>query len=118
MRISDWSSDVCSSDLLAAIAEIVAHDHLHIGAARRHPDVVERKRAGLQLAPRNQGAVGIHLDGTRRFQHAGNERLWKGDQERVLVECTRNADTAEQGDRKSTRLNSSHSCAPPMPSSA
>src|SRR3546814_16968613 len=46
MRISDWSSDVCSSDLvvddqrvLAAVAEVLAH-----GATRVRGDVLHRGR--------------------------------------------------------------------------
>src|SRR3546814_6855233 len=60
MRISDWSSDVCSSDLLAA----ARHDFLHVAdglfeqrARRREDDhrdrlVDQRDRAVLHLARR------------------------------------------------------------------
>src|SRR3546814_6697691 len=44
MRISDWSSDVCSSDLLTAAA-----DHVFVAGELLRPDGT----AGVQLAGRN-----------------------------------------------------------------
>src|SRR3546814_4653170 len=43
MRISDWSSDVCSSDLAgdrAACARTIAHRHVETVAARHWRDIV------------------------------------------------------------------------------
>src|SRR3546814_3051668 len=34
MRISDWSSDVCSSDLLSGAADVDRHGHLRAAGAR------------------------------------------------------------------------------------
>src|SRR3546814_1691951 len=80
MRISDWSSDVCSSDLLP--------DDPVIGLGRwgktwLHAGVIDDERHGEppeceRRAPPREGKPSWG---------------WK---------------TAEQGDRKSTRLNSSH----------
>src|SRR3546814_10050494 len=104
MRISDWSSDVCSSDLNAA---------LDLGGGSR---------------------IGFGVLGARQFCDDGVEHLLVADQggqhDRVLPanahvgagEVPQHIDLgAADGkrlDRKSTRLNSSHSCASRMPSSA
>src|SRR3546814_20544795 len=66
MRISDWSSDVCSSDLLAPVADAgrvaVARDFRHLEARDQTLAIVERGvgRNGLQL----RVATGIFLHQT------------------------------------------------------
>src|SRR3546814_7188580 len=52
MRISDWSSDVCSSDLRAAMVDA------ELGMAKRAHAVAGRDRAapGLRLQPGKDGA--------------------------------------------------------------
>src|SRR3546814_5811185 len=77
MRISDWSSDVCSSDLCLAVeagiqrmlsARRLAHmqmDHggARIGAGRRaEAELVGRKRQGGMIAFQLAGAVGGYRD--------------------------------------------------------
>src|SRR3546814_10932196 len=47
MRISDWSSDVCSSDLASARGE--DHDHLTAFHARLVLDLCHRLEVGLHL---------------------------------------------------------------------
>src|SRR3546814_4443598 len=113
MRISDWSSDVCSSDLFTARAVDGggAHGAAH-GIFLGYIALDGRKAGSQQLS----GVialygidVGLHLGVgfgvvfaesivARRIQSVG------------VVQC------GEQ-DRKSTRLNSSHSCASRIPSS-
>src|SRR3546814_16577587 len=44
MRISDWSSDVCSSDL-----QIAAISGVRIGQARAHTKIARRHHRGFQL---------------------------------------------------------------------
>src|SRR3546814_6374759 len=110
MRISDWSSDVCSSDLLlppfrgggeGRIDHVGAHDHagatpeggvVHAAVfiAREVPDVQNVERP----EPTLQGLAG-QAETQRPREHLRKER-----------------------DRKSTRLNSSHYCADRMQSSA
>src|SRR3546814_2764883 len=97
MRISDWSSDVCSSDLLS-------------GAISRLPDRVATCPC---VAPQDVGyAVAVEIIGPRK--EPGNrsdgcpER--RNDRHRLIqaahvVRLVRNAGGP---DRKSTRLNSSH----------
>src|SRR3546814_10862464 len=92
LRISDWSSDVCSSDLL--IADLVIDADLGLGARRRLFLAVEDAR-GLGLADRLRLA--------RRTQEARDLR-------RILdevIDIVGHRQLCEQ-DRKSTRLNSSH----------
>src|SRR3546814_8732787 len=102
MRISDWSSDVCSSDLIidAAVASgavvgtvmLVAEDGTTVYA--RAAGFADRE-AALPMAE------------TTLFRLASLTKTIVSAAALALVE-----------DRKSTRLNSSHSCASRMPSSA
>src|SRR3546814_6289474 len=99
MRISDWSSDVCSSDLLVAPRGIGA-DHGMIGEPLA-------KRRG-------QGAESGQL---RHAVEIGGEML--APKAQLFAQSLLLLDQiGGQVDRKSTRLNSSHSCATRMPSSA
>src|SRR3546814_5984801 len=102
MRISDWSSDVCSSDLVAA----VEHE-----AARRLDRTAEEDRLvewfvmfDLELV--EHGADGHPVD---RIVDTDPHRaiLVMADHRDHRMLETRIADT-RQRDRKSTRLNSSH----------
>src|SRR3546814_7178810 len=97
MRISDWSSDVCSSDLAEDLARPAGFDPRRAGADRREehrlqPLELGRHRAESVLVPRSGNGDGVGRL-SRRHPQGG------------LV------------DRKSTRLNSSHECASRMPSS-
>src|SRR3546814_5283615 len=88
MRISDWSSDVCSSDL---------HDHVLIAGFGRVGQTV-----GRVLTVR--GIPWIALDRSPRLvaEHRRQGRsVFYGDAARADV-------LHAAGDRKSTRLNSSH----------
>src|SRR3546814_1082246 len=113
MRISDWSSDVCSSDLAYNVAphvfrELGAEVHaigvspdgfnINEGVGALHPE-------SLAQAVRKRGAhLGIALDGDadrlQMVDAAG--RIYNGDE--LLYAIVRERMT--RGDRKSTRLNS------------
>src|SRR3546814_9569294 len=80
LRISDWSSDVCSSDLLA----------IALGLELRALDVAFGNR--LHHAP----LAGL----------PGGDCI--GGREHRIVRVGRRFGVIERGDRKSTRLNSSH----------
>src|SRR3546814_6649229 len=54
MRISDWSSDVCSSDLVADLSEIGAAHDIH--RIKLFPQETQRMRAQRQL----QRAIILH----------------------------------------------------------
>src|SRR3546814_2903212 len=108
MRISDWSSDVCSSDLLA-------EQPVRIGRrARVGPeflldpileDVLEFQVLGVGKTHVSSVAAGLAVVG------ALLDVIEPG--LRPFLECLRLVE-----DRKSTRLNYSHYCAHRMPSSA
>src|SRR3546814_1867826 len=112
MRISDWSSDVCSSDLLK----------LEEGpppALTLQPVIGQRKasKSTVQVGGqhRSNGYVGGHstADEGRELRRFDNVREDRG---RGRGRKPHGGLTVR--DRKSTRLNSSHSCASSMPSSA
>src|SRR3546814_6016603 len=111
MRISDWSSDVCSSDLfgfpnppdagipalpVGTIAMAVTAEQLE---GSRFLRVRDDRDPAFQGSASVQGNIG-----TQKSLMAG-EYLFLGGRQDIL-------------DRKSTRLNSSHSCDPRMQSSA
>src|SRR3546814_7098089 len=102
MRISDWSSDVCSSDLLV-------------------DDVFERRTAEDALAQRGDRRTA--LDDRAHFHAAGRAAIFL-DHDAILRHVDQTAGqvtrvrrlerrigqtlTRTVGDRQSTRLNSSH----------
>src|SRR3546814_8248155 len=119
MRISDWSSDVCSSDLADADRE----DHRAVRDAladilRRAPDGIHMMREEIA------GMAGVNDEigfgdrapetGARRTDFILLEILFNDHRWAPSGRCRRRAG----GDRKRTRLNSSHSCATRMQSSA
>src|SRR3546814_10294417 len=98
MRISDWSSDVCSSDLL--------------GVAKRKrlpddsPDVVLPQQRRIEAMRRvgGRGADSLHeLSYHWRYDNAIVGGLGPGGRRRIAT-----VPFQTEGDRKSTRLNSSH----------
>src|SRR3546814_5475309 len=104
MRISDWSSDVCSSDLHEAAR--LAEPLLKICGAR---DVAFIVNDSVSLAKR-LGADGVHLgqdDGDPR-----EARALLGPSAQIGVTCNDSRhfamEAGDAGDRKSPRLNSSH----------
>src|SRR3546814_6466718 len=117
MRISDWSSDVCSSDLtFAKMASCITGPY----------DPVHRPRVSDSLD--YEGELGIVI--SRRCRHVPRDRAlevvagyvvvndltvreWVTLTPQVVV--PKSFDT-HGPDRKSTRLNSSHYCASRMPS--
>src|SRR3546814_6994926 len=107
MRISDWSSDVCSSDLLGA--EILLHladETAGEGAQVRHLQRVVRRDDEPKMVAIIFAALGKFL----RVEVIAARAEQPG-----LLPIPGNALAAQiaemgrgRGDRKSTRLNSSH----------
>src|SRR3546814_7967966 len=101
MRISDWSSDVCSSDL-----EELAVDALILDAVSDRPARRVRRielAVGIARAEAQSRRPLARIDdaiGAARAVARGRDRL------EHVVEAA--ADLRTAGDRKSTRLNSSH----------
>src|SRR3546814_9935866 len=111
MRISDWSSDVCSSDLEvenARLAERGAGDNRELGGMiTGAPEMLKVARTIERVANLDVSVMLLGASGT------GKALLARG-----LHEASARRDGAFVADRKSTRLNSSHYCASRMPSSA
>src|SRR3546814_7964897 len=112
MRISDWSSDVCSSDLGQVDATLFAQ--LRADTLRVNPEFKRQTMTDLygplrdnSLDPGEKGEpifeTRLQLEGLGYISHA--QRNWNTD--RIYNQQLENAVRQFQ-DRKSTRLNSSH----------
>src|SRR3546814_8305433 len=129
MRISDWSSDVCSSDLALILSKDLPRARTVLEAIEPPDDPIRRgqlqRTRGRLLVAENRFDEALAL-----FQHeletadsitedAGFYRMWALDGiSRSQTALGRPAEAARSLDRKSTRPNSSHSCATRLPSSA
>src|SRR3546814_5424723 len=99
MRISDWSSDVCSSDLARRGEMIKIH------GANVAPLEVELAMTGL-LGIEKAGVVGVARNGDTLLAAAVLMAPGRAlDEAAVIAELKRRPSSL---DRKSTRLNSSH----------
>src|SRR3546814_10415819 len=131
MRISDWSSDVCSSDLGALFPRAIAHRYLDRGAdgaaarplrydetrlavrfGRLHAlSGAERARPfsrGFRRARAGQTSGGAgRMTFTRETDHGTPPVLAGGKTVRLTID----GQNVTLPDRKSPRLNSSHYCA-------
>src|SRR3546814_1266304 len=106
MRISDWSSDVCSSDLLFGVRR-----GAYTGADETRPGRFERANGGtLFLDEVGDLPLAAQVKLLRVLQTGELERL--GDTRPIKVDVrivsATNARLEDAIDRKSTRLNSSH----------
>src|SRR3546814_1181758 len=102
MRISDWSSDVCSSDLLTRLAatgaigcniedQVVGGDGLHAVDAQATRIAAAREAVGADF-----------------FINARTDIFLKAKRETHDAAMVDSAIARAHADRKSTRLNSSH----------
>src|SRR3546814_5361639 len=104
MRISDWSSDVCSSDLFVTGR---IKDLIILGGANFYPHDIERVAQNAHDALRRDNgaafAIAAQTDGGREQVVLVQEleRSRRGESTDPIIQ------TVVQ-DRKSTRLNSSH----------
>src|SRR3546814_5624673 len=99
MRISDWSSDVCSSDL-----GVARHSQ---GRTPVHPVKAYKNNEFLMSeAARGLRILCEYAEPERRFRQTGVRNTVAFFGSHVCVPVS--APMAETGDRKSTRLNSSH----------
>src|SRR3546814_5942352 len=97
MRISDWSSDVCSSDLLVIVPisrfiDVVGQDQRGITALRRHFRLDDQRLIGPKLI--RAFIIELSEQAAEIRHHVENLELVD------IAFLTK--------DRKSTRLNSSH----------
>src|SRR3546814_3471627 len=111
MRISDWSSDVCSSDLVYAVSFFNFQRSDHIKALFRFAD-------GVPLGADGADWLMIHLANCGDFAKMSKETFpdriaWVREHELEILMYARDPEGTYLtedglGDRKSTRLNSSH----------
>src|SRR3546814_3647137 len=106
MRISDWSSDVCSSDLADArsLADLLARRISRLGDG---PPLVRRARRRL-VSARDSAVADARAGPRRRAAPAADAGLAGRLQTHAAVERLARGAGTRQRDRKSTRLNSSH----------
>src|SRR3546814_5427545 len=113
MRISDWSSDVCSSDLadLETAAPLADRHHLARSIGKGHDPA--RSATAIE-AVRDQQVTIVERHRLERDEQLARPRLRRravDEREAVDAVPRRNPVTAHLSpplDRKSTRLNSSH----------
>src|SRR3546814_1202506 len=117
MRISDWSSDVCSSDLpvqLVLLILLVFSFLSWVIIIRKYTQT----KAALEDAEAFEERFWSGGDLAQLFREVSNGSGNNGGIENIFEPGFREFASQRQRDRKSTRLNSSHSCASRIPSSA
>src|SRR3546814_5076401 len=126
MRISDWSSDVCSSDLLAELVVQLPEPYVNADWAQPGGSAAHAMyHLSLSANPSRVWSVDVG-EGTGSVAHLLAQPIVVGDtvytmDSRSLVSAfaatdgTRrwqvDVEDEDEEDRKSTRLNSSHKCA-------
>src|SRR3546814_5045146 len=122
MRISDWSSDVCSSDLIAAEANVQGLSAtIRVTGTGLRPEITF---ASIPALPEDE-VLSRLLFGTSVANLSAPEALQLAAAAASLRSGGRSAGNplnklgraigVDRIDRKSTRLNSSHQCASPVP---
>src|SRR3546814_9567685 len=107
MRISDWSSDVCSSDLESESA---------IASTDRQPQVATGQGEERAVAAKFDGANAIVVEASRCRSDCAGDIILGGDVGLAATNRSGEIEAPVAGelefhrgrDRKSTRLNSSH----------
>src|SRR3546814_5367203 len=126
MRISDWSSDVCSSDLTNISAYISKFKNLQTQAAGLPPNADgdgdntnDPTNTALIVNAGSAKTKGVELDGFVRyegFQFNYGLALFDGDialqPQAGLEGLLRTTQKFDPADRKSTDRNSIHQCSP------
>src|SRR3546814_1990481 len=97
MRISDWSSDVCSSDLLPL------HEHRAVGIDLRHGDADLAREHVLLPGGALAVEAALAAEGRVRFAEQRQRPRGRRDEPELALRIE-----LRGRDRKSTRLNSSH----------
>src|SRR3546814_4989830 len=114
MRISDWSSDVCSSDLHAGICgrlrEHAQPFEIHIVVAENSVDGHTGLRAADEPSEENVPVQTTSLRNGLAVRRKGRSKIGCGHHRSRAVDAVAVDDQAggDGQDRKSTRLNYSH----------
>src|SRR3546814_6740293 len=116
MRISDWSSDVCSSDL--AIVQVFRDltDDPKLGETNTLTGA--NWSCSVTAPVGNISLAALQLVGGSPSNRSAPRAFRIRPPALTTVDVTTPTETTVTLDRKSTRLNSTHTCAPPSPSSA
>src|SRR3546814_2059482 len=133
MRISDWSSDVCSSDLMDQFTDAERATDWR-GNNNIAESILQQMALEEQPVPRwivvgaGTGGTSATIGRYLRYRDFATGLCVPDVENSVFFDywrlrdpslvCERPSRIEGIGDRKSTRLNSSHYCAPRMPSSA
>src|SRR3546814_2251903 len=104
MRISDWSSDVCSSDLLDRVVADDRTGRIEAHEGEGVDEFVERDSVLQADRDRHGEAVHERPEGGALLAHVDEDLAELA----VLVLAGAQVDIVAAEDRKSTRLNSSH----------
>src|SRR3546814_1722865 len=75
MRISDWSSDVCSSDLLEPAAVRIAAEEFGPEEIDRVTRAIEREAAACEVKSSSRFAAANEEFRTSIFQHISNKEI-------------------------------------------
>src|SRR3546814_6868175 len=111
MRISDWSSDVCSSDLKCkAVSQFVITGLCQTNGGNHEIPRLPAGPFGVCCGVASSFPIGCSEGDGQGLAGTGEDPRVTGERLRLL--------RAVPQDRKSTRLNSSHYCASRMQSSA
>src|SRR3546814_4355972 len=108
MRISDWSSDVCSSDLEAGGHELVSHDVRSRPALRRGLLLEGTEAEDVVDVPVgvDDRAEPVGVPGAKALVVRRRADLVAGVEQQEAPVGVEGGGVAERRDRKSTRLNS------------
>src|SRR3546814_9856568 len=109
MRISEWSSDVCSSDLAAARhAGLQGVGSMRVGALVAREPASRYTPIGVHGQPVSDAHVTLRAALLQRFGPAHAACFARPDRDPRDETIGWIADVPGEADRKSTRLNSSH----------
>src|SRR3546814_6758278 len=106
MRISDWSSDVCSSDLFGKGYLAITFDHAVSG--ERYQGIVPLEGNSLAEAAQSFFGQSEQIPSLVRLAVNDTGHIAGGILVQHLPEGEEGRDRLHTRDRKSTRLNSSH----------
>src|SRR3546814_8551657 len=108
MRISDWSSDVCSSDLLALLRGNIGRPGAGVVPVRGHSNVQGDRNMGATSTVSNAWLDNLEtaFPGLRVCRDSGRDAA--GVLDGLLDGKVKSLLSLGGQDRKSTRLNSSH----------